>query len=181
VESEQGTPARHRRSIRLAHHDYQSSSAYFVTICTRARDCVLGEVEDADVRLTPMGKIVRNCWLEIPDHVEGAELDAFVVMPNHLHAILLLGERLGHSMNGEEFHGERFGQARPRTLSGVVRSYKAATTRRVRTAAGNQTLHLWQRGYFERVIRSAGELTRFRRYIEANPSRWQVDPEYRPR
>lgn len=181
VECDKPPSAWHRRSIRLAHHDYRSPSAYFVTICTRGRDCVLGEVKDAEVHLTAMGCIARACWLEIPGHVEGAELDAFVVMPNHLHAILLLGERAEPSMPGEEFHGERFGHSRAGTLSSVVRSYKAATTRRVRTAAGDQTLQLWQRGFFERVVRSAGELTRFWRYIEANPGRWQVDPEYRPR
>ena len=140
---------------------------------------MLGQVRDAEVRLTPVGRIAWNCWLEIPGHVDGAELDAFVLMPNHLHAILTLGERSEPLMPGEEFHGERFGHSRPRTLSTVVRSYKAATTRRVRAATGDQTLILWQRSYFERVIRSAAELARFRRYIEANPSRWQVDPEFR--
>lgn len=181
VETAQRTPAWRRRSIRLAHHDYRSPSAYFVTICMRARSCVLGAVKDADVDLTPVGRIARDCWLEIPDHVTGAELDAFVVMPNHLHAILILGERSEHSSPREQCHLEQFGHSRSGSLSSAVRSYKAATTRRVRTAADDQSLHLWQRGYFERVIRSARELTRFRRYIEANPGRWQVDPDFSPR
>ena len=171
----------HRKCIRLRDYDYSRAGAYFVTICVDGKRCIFGRVDKAEMNLSPVGNICADRCPQIPDRFPGVELDCFVVMPNHLHAILLLGERAEPSMPGEEFHGERFGRSRAGTLSSVVRSYKAATTRRVRTAAGDQTLQLWQRGFFERVVRSAGELTRFRRYIEANPGRWQVDPEYRPR
>ncbi len=82
----------HRRSIRLKGYDYTQAGAYFITIVTKDRACLFGEVVEDDMRLSPMGIIVQECWLAIPDHFPHAVLDEFVVMPNHVHGIIVLNE-----------------------------------------------------------------------------------------
>ncbi|MBK9124089.1 MAG: hypothetical protein IPM16_13370 [Chloroflexi bacterium] len=81
---------RHRRSIRLQGYDYTQSGAYFVTICTRDRTCLFGEIADGTMTLNPVGEVVQACWDAIPTHFPTVELDAFVVMPNHVHGILVI-------------------------------------------------------------------------------------------
>jgi REP element-mobilizing transposase RayT len=83
-------PGRHRRSIRLRGYDYAQAGAYFITICSRDRLCLFADIVDNAIDLTPFGEIVTVCWEAIPQHFETAELDAFVIMPNHLHGIVVL-------------------------------------------------------------------------------------------
>jgi len=83
----------HRRSIRLPGYDYSQPGGYFVTICTRDRECVLGEVADGQVRLSPLGQIAAGCLADLPSHFQDVELDEWVVMPNHIHAILVIHGR----------------------------------------------------------------------------------------
>jgi putative transposase len=78
----------HRRSIRLPWYDYTRAGAYFVTICTAGRRCLFGEVRDGQMHFSDVGRIVQACWEDIPNHAEGIELDAFQIMPNHLHGVL---------------------------------------------------------------------------------------------
>ena len=90
-----------RRSIRLKNYDYSQAGAYFLTICVNHRECLFGAVEDNDMQFTEIGNIVVRCWQQIPDHCPNIELDAYVVMPNHIHGILVIqssddGERDGY-------------------------------------------------------------------------------------
>jgi putative transposase len=144
-----------RRSLRLAGFDYSQPGAYFVTICTGNRRCTLGEIRDCEMRLNHAGQVIAACWDEIPLHFPNAELDAFVVMPNHVHGILVLTE-------------PRARHASP--LHVIVSSFKAAVSKRIGRA-------LWQRNYFEHVIRGEKELNRIRGYIEDNPANWPTDEE----
>jgi len=80
----------HRQSIRLKGHDYAQPGAYFVTVCTRDRECVLGDITDGEIQLTEAGEIARQCWLNIPHHFPLVETDAFKVMPNHIHGIITI-------------------------------------------------------------------------------------------
>ena len=82
----------YRKSIRLKGYDYSSAGAYFVTVCTHERECLFGDIEDQDMILSQIGKIVESCWQEIPPHFEHVDLDYFVVMPNHLHGILMIDD-----------------------------------------------------------------------------------------
>ena len=82
----------HRRSIRLRHYDYSRAGAYFVTICTWQRECLFGEVVEAAVSLNELGQVAWDCWNGIPDHFLNVELDAFLVMPNHMHGIIVLND-----------------------------------------------------------------------------------------
>ncbi len=129
---------------RLPNHDYASPGAYFVTVCTHRRAPLFESSEIADK--------VQMCWEQIPVHF-GVEVDAFVVMPNHVHGILLVG---------------RAGHARP--LQIVIGSFKAAVSRSVGRP-------VWQRGYHERVVRDERELEALREYVMKNPAAWDADPE----
>ena len=145
-----------RKRVRIPDFDYAKPGAYYVTICTAGRKSTFGEVKDQVVLLTQLGRVVRENWLAIPSHFPGVTLDECVVMPNHLHGILWLPERAGH--------------ARP--LPAIVGSFKSAVSRQVGQP-------VWQRSYFEHVIKTNEALGRIRRYIETNPSIWDTDPERR--
>jgi putative transposase len=132
-----------------------SSGAYFVTVCSRERACIFARVLDDRVDLSPIGGIVEESWFAIPRHHRGVQLDAFVVMPNHVHGIVAL---------------HRAGQVRPLPLPAIVGAFKGRASR----IAGRR---LWQRGYYERVIRGEEELGALREYIEQNPLRWALDRE----
>lgn len=146
-------PGPERRSPRLREFDYATDGVYLVTACARDRACILGAVADDELRLNRFGQIVERCWLEIPTHFPTVDLDAFVVMPNHIHGILWLS---------------RAGHAPP--LHRVVGSFKSAASR----AAGQA---LWQRSFYDRVIRNDEELRALREYVEENPLRWALDLE----
>jgi putative transposase len=152
-----------RKRLRLAGFDYSEFGAYFVTICTRKRECLLGEVVGGQLTLNARAESVRAAWNEIPDHFSGIALDGFVIMPNHVHGILLFTDGVGAVACPA-----RCGRAR--TLPVVVGSFKSAASRQI----GER---IWQRNYWERVIRNEDELNRIRTYIDENPFRWPADPE----
>jgi REP element-mobilizing transposase RayT len=115
------------------------------------------------MNLSRSGEIVRACWNDIPNHFSATMLDSFVVMPNHVHGIVLFTEDVGAVACPA-----RYGRAR--TLKDVVGSFKSAVSRRIGAS-------IWQRNYWERVVRNEGELNRIRTYIDENPIRWSSDPE----
>lgn len=132
----------HRRSIRLRGYDYTQSGAYFITICAQDRACLFADIDDVGVHLTAIGEIVLSCWEAIPNHFPGADLDAFVIMPNHLHCIIVLAAAIEPRTDGQDTAcrvstsargttGERFGAPVPGSIPTVVRSFKAAVTRTI--------------------------------------------------
>ena len=137
-----------RRQTRLRTYDYATAGAYFVTICAYRRGRVFGEVVDAGVRPNALGLIAAASLAEIPDHSD-ATIDTSIVMPDHVHAVIVLGPGQ-HRVN----------------LSTVVGTFKAAFTRRARRPG------LWQRGFYDHVVRNDADLDRVRKYISANPVRW---------
>lgn len=149
-----------RHSIRLAPYDYASRGAYFVTICTHTRFPLLGRIAGERMVLSLTGEVSARCWNAIPQHYSSVELDAFVVMPNHVHGILLLTNLMP---------GEATPLKAP-TLGTVVANFKAAVSREVGRA-------VWQRGYYEHILRSERDLEQVRGYIEANPLNGGKDPE----
>ena len=159
----QAPPRRHR--LRLAGFDYSQAGAYFVTICARNHQRLFGDIVDGQMRCNRTGGIVAACWDAIPHHFAHVTVDAFVVMPNHIHGVLLFMDLVGA------------GHAQP--LPVVVGSFKSAASRLIGA-------NIWQRNYWEHIIRSSRELDSIRDYIEDNPLRWLADPEnlapatYRP-
>ena len=168
----------HRRSIRLKHYNYAQTGAYFITVCTHERECVFGNVSDGEVQLNKYGEIVTACWEEIPNHFMGTELDAFVVMPNHIHGVVVIA-------NGEKQPSKtRATHASPlqkpcgpqrKSLGAIIGSFKSASTKRVNEMRQAPGMPLWQRDYHEHVIRDENEWNRIREYIAANPARWAED------
>lgn len=169
--------ARDRRSIRLPEYDYTQSGAYNITICTHARTRLFGEIVDGALCLNRFGEVVEECWREIPDHNHPAELDAFVVMPNHIHGIIVLGQRGPGRGTACRAPTERFGEPVPGSLPTLLRSFKSAATTRINQLRGTPGGRVWQRGYYERVIRNERELSAVRRYVVDNPLKWELDPE----
>jgi REP element-mobilizing transposase RayT len=143
----------------MARYDYARPGAYFVTVCTHERFCWFGEVVDGRVSLSAEGHVIETVLLSLPQRFAGTKLDRFVIMPNHIHAILRI--------SGSNFAGPKLGE--------VVRTFKAASTTLIRQSG--ETGFAWQRNYHDHVIRDQAELERIRAYIVANPRNWHGDPE----
>lgn len=171
----------YRRSIRLRDYDYSQPGAYYVTICTHERRCLFGKIADSEVRLNSLGHAIRHHWQDLPNHHAGVELDEYVVMPNHLHGIVVIGESSGEIV-GMPAEGEAglaptpavVHSRRKPTLASVIGSFKSACTRTINRQL-ERPITLWQRGYYEHVIRSEAALARIRQYIEDNPATWALD------
>src|SRR3990170_4846715 len=182
-------PARdHRRSIRLPAYDYAEAGAYFVTICTQNRECVFGEVVQGRMISNGPGQMVESVWHQLPQHYPGVEVDAFVVMPNHVHGIIILagaGPRACPDDPGRpQGEGQPQGVAPTKSLSlpHVVHRFKSLTTARYRIGVLQNGWRpfpgrLWQRNYHEHIIRNEEELNHIRQYIIDNPSHWERDEE----
>ena len=155
---------RPRRPIRRPGYDYARPGGYFITIVTMGRDEIFGEIVNGVMRLSAEGAGVADVWANLPRHYPHVSLDAFVVMPNHVHGIVVLG------------HDAVDGQGRV-PLSEVVRGFKTYAARRVNGIRGVSGTPVWQRNYYDRVIRDERELQNIRRYIAENPARWDDDSE----
>ena len=175
-----GPGRRRRRSIRVRTWDYAHPAAYFVTICTHQRQCLLGTVVDGEVHLSAAGEIVRACWDAIPAHFPHVVLDKVIVMPNHVHGIILICEypAVGaqHAAPLRQ-DSEREPHVGAGSLGAIVRSFKSAATKAINEHRGTRGLPVWQRSYYERIIRNDRELAATRDYIAANPYCWADDPE----
>lgn len=157
----------HRRSLRYPTYDYREPGAYFFTICVLERALALGRVVDGAMLLRDLGESVLSVWRGLADHYPTVALDAFVIMPNHVHGIVMLQPAQGAK-------GQTAADARP-SLGDVIGRFKSLSTR-----AAWQLGHsrLWQRNYYEHVIRNGHELQAIREYIVMNPARWDRDPEH---
>jgi REP-associated tyrosine transposase len=158
-----------RRSVRLKGYDYASAGAYFVTVCTHERICTLGAIEDGVVQLSDQGRITQQVMTSLEERFPSVAVDAFVVMPNHVHAVIIL---VGTQFIASD--GRSDGSRRP-ILGEVIRTFKAVSTRLIR-GAGDESFG-WQRSFYEHVVRSDADVRRIREYVEANPLRWDEDPE----
>ncbi len=182
----------HRQSIRLEKYDYSSNGAYFVTICTAQRLHLFGEIVNATMQLHDFGKIAHDCWLELPNHFPQILLDEFVVMPNHVHGIVLIQSEQDVVPVGARrpcpkvrFMVKRhalplptqaaFGKLQKGSLGAIVGSFKSVVTKRINQARGAAGESLWQRNYYDRIIRSEEQLMAARAYIENNPLNWALD------
>ena len=167
-----------RRSIRLTDYDYTQPGAYFITAVTQGRGCLFGAVVDGVMRLNAYGKVVRACWLEIPRHFANVELDEFVVMPNHVHGIIFLVEDAAGASGGAMPQRPPPQPGPPsRSVGAIVGSFKSAVTRRINRHRNSPGTPVWQRNYFEHVVRNEESLHRIRNYIRSNPGRWDLDRE----
>ena len=182
----------HRRSIRLKGYDYSKEGAYFVTICTHERECLFGAIVDGVMRLNDAGRMITKWYEELENKFKDIKCDAFVSMPNHVHFIVInVGADLcvrpiidagGNGMGGRL--GEHVGQGEHigSPLRAVVQWFKTMTTNGYIKGVkewGWLPFHgkMWQRNYYERVIRSDDELSAIREYITHNPQQWATDSD----
>jgi putative transposase len=188
----------HRRSIRLKGYDYTQPGAYFVTIVAWQRECLFGEIVGGEMRLNEYGKIVQKWWNEISNHFPNVETIAFVIMPNHVHGIILITkDRRGtvpvhdvheQSMlqnddapvqgNSSRNQGGETPPLRAPTLGQVVAYFKYQSTKEMNALDGTCTVtKFWQRNYYEHIIRNEQEMGKIWDYIETNPIHWADDDE----
>ena len=224
----------HRRSIRLKGYDYTQPGAYFITICTQGRECLFGEIIDGEMHLNEAGQIVVQTWQDLPNHISNVQLDAFVVMPNHVHGIIIITERAGgigagfkpaRTTMGPGSAGGAGSTAGPGSVGAgsvgagsepaptttgpgptagsgpaagpgsvgaglepaptrssyglpeIVRQFKTFSARRINELRGTPGTPVWQRNYYEHIIRNESSLNRIRQYIAENPARWDADQE----
>lgn len=164
-----------RRSIRFKNYDYSKSGAYFITICIDKMERLFGEIESAEIKLTELGKMAKEFWVAIPAHFDFIVLDQFVIMPNHIHGILIIlkddsvGVQYIEPQNKKLENLHEYQKTTPGSISTIVRSYKAALTR---WAGGQNVYFKWQRNFYERVIRNEKELNNIQKYIFYNPLQW---------
>lgn len=164
----------HRKQHRLPRTLYASPGAYFITICTHERHCTLCQINSDTFVETALGRLAQQCWLDLPAYWARLALDAFVVMPNHVHGIVVITTpREGRTSAAPTDEPPLPAPSLPQ----VVQAYKAAVTRRAlasRIALGQR---IWQRGYYDHVIRDEHDLNRIREYIFSNPLAWALDRE----
>ena len=171
---------RRRKSIRLKGWDYSEPGAYFVTICTHNRQPLFGQVVDGEMVLNEYGQIVREAWFDLPNHYAHVELDAFVVMPNHVHAIIVLtADPVGAGLKPAPTPAAPTPAPTRHPLSEIVRALKTFSARRINALRGTPGVPVWQRNYYEHIIRTERALNAIRRYIAENPLRWYLD-RYNP-
>lgn len=168
-----------RRSIRLKEYDYSQAGGYFVTICTYGGKCLLGNVITGEMRLSQYGEITNKFWHKIASHFPNAKTDVFVVMPNHIHGIIFITDerRGGVSPPHHSHQGEETSPLRKRTLGQIIAYFKYQTTKQVNQILNTAGTSLWQRNYYEHVIRDEKDLKQIREYIIHNPLKWELDSE----
>jgi len=175
-----------RRSIRLKNYDYSQPGAYFITIVTHNRQCLFGEIVNGEIRLNEYGEIVRDEWfcsVHIRNEIELFE-NEFIVMPNHIHGVVWIVENVGATGRSpqrttgwsplqqqlEQPHGPL-----KKSLSSFVAGFKSTVTKQINQIRQTPGIPVWQRNYYEHIIRNDDELNKIREYIINNPKRWKED------
>ena len=181
-----------RQSTRLRGYDYSRNGAYFVTLCTYQRECVLGEIVRGEMRLNEIGQAVLETWQQLPRYFPNIRLDEFVVMPNHVHGIVIIDRSIDNHHVGAQFIAPKNENAPNRenmsdwdsvttrgvmnhapTLGNVIRAFKAMAARKIHLSGFSN--RMWQRNYHDHIIRNEKSLNEIRRYIIYNPARWDLD------
>jgi len=174
----------HRRSIRLPNYDYSQAGAYYVTIVTWHRECLFGEVVKGEMKLNQYGLVAKQQWEKLPKRFPNIELGAFVIMPNHEHGIIVITDGRGTAENRMGYDGESSRRAptheqfqRPvkGSVPTIIRSYKSSVAYRINLMRGTEGVPVWQRNYYEHIIRNECDLQNTTSYIESNPMMWDED------
>ena len=180
-------PQKHRRrSIRLPEYDYSQPGACYVMIVAWHRECLFGEVLSGEMTLSKFGLVAKQQWEKLTKRFPNIKLGAFIIMPNHMHGIILIISGRGTAGNRDDLDGEPSRRAPTRegfqkpvkgSVPSMIRSYKSAVAYRINLMRQAQGLPVWQRNYYEHVIRDQQDLQNKTDYIEANPMLWDEDDE----
>lgn len=184
-----------RRSIRLPGYDYTQAGAYFLTLCTHNRQCLFGDIVDGAMRLNGLGEIVAEQWRQTGAIRQEITLDFWVVMPNHFHGIVMMGdvtagaqelrphdaESMTRSCSHAALHpnpNNRIRQRSPKSLGALIAGFKSAATKYINQWRQSPDAPVWQRNYWEHVVRNETDLQEIRQYIVNNPMSWTADRLY---
>lgn len=177
-----------RRSIRLRTYNYAEPGAYFVTIVAYQRQPIFSSIENGVLHLTDLGEIVREEWLKSAKIRKEIELDEFIIMPNHFHAIVWIKDIPSPHGNGitnenPEPLSDSLLPHGPlkKSLGSLIAGFKSACTTRINRGLDTSGVPIWQRNYYEHIIRDQPDLDQIRLYIQENPSQWETDSENTPR
>ena len=171
----------HRRSIRLKEYDYSFEGAYFVTICTHKRECLFGDIADSEVRLNQYGSVVQECWEGLLSHYPHVYLNEFMIMPNHVHGIILLSPPdvdVGAGSPRPNGAGQPCPYTEMRHALGQIVAYlKYQSAKCINALRETPGYPVWQRNYYEHIIRNGKSFEAIQAYITANPLYWAKDPD----
>jgi putative transposase len=155
------------KQIRLKNWDYSSSGVYYITICCADKQPFFGKIKDGSVQFSEIGEVAKNFWVEIPNHFKHVELDAFIIMPDHLHGILILMNTIEN--RDRPFQKNEFSKPVKNSLSVIINQYKSSVKRWC-----NKNGHLrfeWQSRFYDHIIRDDQSFDEIRHYILTNPSK----------
>jgi putative transposase len=169
----------HRKSIRLKGFDYSYSAYYFITICTFGKQNLFGAIIHEAMQLNALGKIVEEEWQKTAAIRKNVLLDAFICMPDHIHGIIgLVDVDDGRDTSRRAPTKEQFGKPVSGSIPTIVRLFKSSVAKRINEVHSTPQQPVWQRGYYEHIIRNDKELDNIPRYIIGNPVVWKMDKEY---
>lgn len=167
-----------RRSIRLKDYDYSQAGAYFITICAHNRACIFGDIQEGEIKLNQYGEIVNIEWLKTSNMRTNLVLDAYIIMPNHIHGIISISDfdrHRGTLQRAPTF--EHFGKPVSNSIPTIIRLFKSSVTKQINALRRAPGLPVWQRNYYEHVIRNEDDLSEIREYILNNALKWDLDSE----
>ncbi len=177
---------RNRKTIRLKGYDYCQPGAYFVTIISWRRECIFAVVEGCENRLNSIGKVIESELHKISHHFRNAQVEAFVIMPNHIHAIIVIDEseeKMAHppgavsigDLPENDNRKNRMNGPAPNSLGAIIGQLKSRSTKRIWKLPGMEQRPIWQRGYYEHIVRNEESMEKIYLYIAGNPSKWSED------
>ncbi len=162
----------HRRSIRLQGYDYSRPGGYYATIVVEGRECLFGEIVNGEMVLNDYGRIVAEAWQWLQEQYPYVELLAWVIMPNHIHGIIIIHEDgRGGSRSAPT------GMVKRKPLGGLIGAFKTVSTKKINLLRKTEGAVIWQRNYYEHIIRDDDDYNRIRLYILDNPAAWDDDDE----
>jgi putative transposase len=176
-----------RRSLRMKDYDYSREGAYFLTICTYERRQLFGEIHNGEMNLYSLGRVVAAQWQRLPDRFPNLELGEWVIMPNHIHGILVITGRGEASQEKRSTLPDTLKKdasplrptgTTPGSVSAIIQNFKSITSCKVSTQINKLQGSVWQRNYYEHVIRNEREFQAISDYILTNPQNWEKDTEF---
>jgi putative transposase len=181
----------HRKSIRLSEYDYSFPNWYYITVCTYERRNLLGEIKNGETILNKIGQVVEKEWIRTKEIRKYVELDYYVIMPNHLHGIIIIEQSIengrGELNSPAKDESGRIQYAPKKnkfispslTLGAIVRGFKSSVTKKIKELSGHSESKIWQRNYYEHIIRNELDLQNIRQYITLNPFKWEIDEYFK--
>lgn len=168
-----------RKPQRLSCYDYSTPAWYFVTICTFQMIPQFGKINTNKMIINDLGEFVEECWKNIPQHYPDVELDYYIIMPNHIHGIVIIDPSNKHFFEDNCVGNEElvrsladFHSLHTTNLSNVIKGFKIGVTK---WAKQNNYNFKWQKSFYDRIIRNERELYNIRKYIQQNPLKWDIE------